>query len=47
VKNALLRLTKVAGAGALLLGAAGLVIGGYVFVASLSDLRRYIKISTM
>jgi hypothetical protein len=47
VKNALLTLTKVAGTGALLLGAAGLVFGGYVFVASLSDLRRYIKISTM
>jgi hypothetical protein len=38
---------KVAGTGALLLGAAGLVIEGYVFVTSFSDLRRYIKISTM
>jgi len=47
VKKALLTLTKVAGTGALLLGAAGLVLGGYVFVASLSDLRRYIRISTM
>jgi hypothetical protein len=47
VKKALLRLTKVAGTGALLLGAAGLVIGGYVFIASFSDLRRYIRISTM
>jgi len=47
VKNALLTLTKVAGTGALLLGAAGWVIGGYGFIASFSDLRRYIRISTM
>jgi hypothetical protein len=47
VKKALLTLTKVAGTGALLLGAAGLVLGGYVLVSSFSDLRRYSRISTM
>ena len=47
MKRALLTLTKVAGTGALLVGAAGLVIGGYVLVASFSDLKRYIRISTM
>jgi hypothetical protein len=47
VKKALLTLTKVVGTGALVLGAAGLVLGGYVFVAALSDLRRYVRISTM
>jgi hypothetical protein len=29
------------------LGTAGLVFAGYVFVMSLKDVRRYIKISTM
>jgi hypothetical protein len=29
------------------LGAAGLLFAGYVFVVSLKDFRRYIKISTM
>jgi len=28
-------------------GAAGLLLGGYIFVKSLPDLRRYIRISTM
>jgi hypothetical protein len=28
-------------------GTAGLLLGGYIFVKSIPDLRRYIKISTM
>jgi hypothetical protein len=40
-------LIKVAGTGTLILGAAGLILAGYVFLASLPDLKRYIRISTM
>jgi hypothetical protein len=36
-----------AGTGALVLMASGLLIGGYVFLTNLHDLRRYIRISTM
>ena len=30
-----------------IVGTAGLLLGGYIFVKSLPDLRRYIRISTM
>ena len=40
-------LVRVAGIGALVLGAAGLVFAGCIFVASLPELKRYIRISTM
>lgn len=36
-----------AGTGALVLMAGGLLIGGYMLLANLRDLKRYIRISTM
>jgi hypothetical protein len=43
----LLALRNIVGTGALVLGAAGLVFAGYVFVIEIPDLKRYIKISRM
>jgi hypothetical protein len=47
MKRALSSLRNVAGNGALVLMAGGLVFGGYVLLTSLDDVRRYIRISTM
>jgi hypothetical protein len=47
MRRALSSLRNVAGNGALVLLAGGLVLGGYVLLTSLDDVRRYIKISTM
>ena len=47
MKRALSTLRDAAGTGALLLAAGSLVIGGYLFLTSLPDVKRYIKISTM
>ena len=45
--NTLLTLKKVAGTGALLAGVGGLAFGAYVFLMSIPDLKRYMKISMM
>jgi hypothetical protein len=47
VKRAFLTLRDAAGTGALVLVAGTLVVGSYLFLTSLPDLKRYIKISTM
>jgi hypothetical protein len=47
MKRALYTLRDAAGTGALLLAAGTLVVGGYLILTSLPDLKRYIKISTM
>jgi hypothetical protein len=47
VKKRLLALRNVAGTATLVLGAASLLLAGYVFVKEIPDLKRYIKISRM
>lgn len=47
MKRALSNLRDAAGTGALVLMAGGLVFGGYFFLTSLPDIKRYLKISTM
>ena len=47
MKQAMSTLRNAAGTGALILAAGSLVFGGYLFLASLPDLKRYIRISTM
>jgi hypothetical protein len=47
VKKALSTLRDAAGTGALVLMAGTIVFGSYFLIASLPDLKRYIKISTM
>lgn len=42
-----LTLRNTAGAGALILMAGGLLVGGYMLLANFHDLKRYIRISTM
>ena len=47
MKKTLSTVRQVAGTSALVLFASGLVFGSYVFLSSLPDLKRYIRISTM
>lgn len=47
MRKALSTLRDAAGAGALVLMTGTIVVGGYFFITSLPDLKRYIKISTM
>jgi hypothetical protein len=47
MRNALANLRDAAGTGALILAAGSLVFGSYLFLTSLGDLKRYIKISSM
>lgn len=47
MKNTFLALRDAAGTGALILAAGSLIFGGYILLNSMSDLRRYIRISTM
>lgn len=47
LKRALSTLRDAAGTGALVLMAGTVVFGTYVFLTSLPDIKRYIKISTM
>jgi hypothetical protein len=47
MKKKLVAFTSVVGTGSLVLGAAGLLLAGYVFLNMIPDLRRYIKISRM
>jgi hypothetical protein len=41
------KFVRFAGIGTLVFGAAGLVFAGYMLVASIPDLKRYVRISTM
>lgn len=47
MKHTLSTLRDAAGTGALILFAGSLVLGGYMFLTSINDLKRYIRISTM
>jgi uncharacterized membrane protein len=47
VNKRFLTLINFVGTGTLVLGAAGLLFAGYVFVKEIPDLKRYIKISRM
>jgi hypothetical protein len=47
VKKRLVALRNIVGTGALVLGTAGLLFAGYVFVQEIPDLKRHIKISRM
>lgn len=47
MRKALSTIRDAAGTGALILMAGTIVFGGYFFLTSLPDLKRYIKISTM
>lgn len=47
MRRAFSSLRNVVGNGALILIAGGVVLGGYVLLTSLDDLRRYVRISTM
>jgi hypothetical protein len=47
MKKVLIRTRNVVGTAGLLAGAAGMVLAGYVFLRSLPDLQRYVKISRM
>jgi hypothetical protein len=42
-----MKLGKIAGMAALILGAGGLALGGYLFLTSLPDLRRYVGIDSL
>lgn len=43
----LLGIRDVVGTVGMVVGAAGLLLGGYMFLMSLPDLRRYIRITSM
>jgi hypothetical protein len=45
--RAILKLGRIAGMAALILGAGGLALGGYLFLTSLPDLRRYVGIDSL
>jgi hypothetical protein len=45
--RAIMKLGKIAGMAALILGAGGLALGGYLFLTSLPDLRRYVGIDSL
>jgi len=45
--RAIMKLGKIAGMAALILGAGGLALGGYLFLTSLPDLRRYVGIDNL
>jgi hypothetical protein len=47
MKKALLTTRNVVGTAGMLVGAAGLVWAGFVFVSSLPELRRYVRIIKM
>lgn len=47
MKKAICTLRDAAGTGALVLMAGGLVFGGYLFLTSLPDFKRYIRMRTM
>jgi hypothetical protein len=45
--RAIVKLGRIAGMAALILGAGGLALGGYLFLTSLPDLRRYVRIDSL
>ena len=47
MKCALIRMRNIAGTGGLILGTAGLLFGGYLFLQALPDIKRLIKIRSM
>jgi hypothetical protein len=47
MKKRYLVIRNVVGTGTMILGAAGLLFGGYVFVIEIPDIKRYLKISRM
>lgn len=38
---------KVAGTGVVIIGTGGLLLGAYIFITSLPDLKRYVRMITM
>jgi hypothetical protein len=47
IKKRYLAIRNVVGTGTLVLGAAGLLFAGYVFVMEIPDIKRYLQISSM
>ncbi len=45
--RAIVKLGRIAGMAALILGAGGLALGGCLFLTSLPDLRRYVRIDSL
>ena len=45
--RAIVKLGRIAGMAALILGAGGLALGGYLFLTSLPNLRRYVGIDSL
>ncbi len=44
--RAIVKLGRIAGMAALIVGAGGLALGGYLFLTSLPDLRRYVGLGS-
>lgn len=45
--RAVAKLGRIAGLAALIVGAGGLALGGYLFLSSFPELRRYVRIGNL